>query len=168
MQCTPVGATPSQLLYFKHQNRSNPRWRLAAGNAVFRVASSMAEHIVCRQFCWEAHEKCLSLKSVTKPANTQFCQRWSDQGYGYEDDRDPMNGLLSPGAPGVTWSSTRYWSRYMTSHPHAGGAGNVSFYWDLTGVTSPWVEASEKVARLQEVFESQNQPINGCQELSFF
>ena len=59
-------------------------------------------------FCWEAHEKGLSLKSVTKPENTQFCQRWSDQGYGYEDDRDPMNGLLSPGAPGVTWSSTRY------------------------------------------------------------
>ena len=28
-------------------------------------------------FCWEAHEKCLSLKSVTKPENTQFCQRWT-------------------------------------------------------------------------------------------
>lgn len=25
-----------------------------------------------------------------------------DRGYGHQDDRDPMKGLLSPGAPGVT------------------------------------------------------------------
>lgn len=26
------------------------------------------------------------------------------QGYGYEEDRDPRDGLLSPGAPGVAWT----------------------------------------------------------------
>lgn len=40
------------------------------------------------------------------------------EGYGYEDDRDPMNGLLSPGAPGVTSEEIHIDSELVTILSH--------------------------------------------------